>query len=82
MKSSRPPLVTAMRWVSEITNISLLQIIPVIGGWALDQWLRTQFVFIALGAVMGMYVSMKRILEIAGASNKPPGSPESREPKG
>ncbi|MDB5387078.1 MAG: hypothetical protein JWM11_2724 [Planctomycetaceae bacterium] len=55
----------AMQWVSEIITIAMLQVVPLIAGWGLDRLLKTVFVFVALGAVTGLILSLQRILVIA-----------------
>jgi hypothetical protein len=58
----------AMQWVSEIITIATLQVVPLIAGWGLDQLLHTVFVFVGLGAIAGLFLSMQRILTIAKRS--------------
>jgi len=64
----RPPMAIAMQWVSEIVTIAILQVVPLVAGWGLDQYLRTPFVFVGIGAVVGLGISMQRILAVAKQS--------------
>lgn len=66
----RPPMAIAMQWVSEIITIAMLQVLPLIAGWGLDRLLQTVFVFVGLGAVLGLILSLQRILVIAKRSDK------------
>jgi hypothetical protein len=61
----KPPMAIAMQWVSEIVTIALLQVVPLMTGWGLDKLLKTVFVFVALGAIAGLVLSLNRILVIA-----------------
>jgi F0F1-type ATP synthase assembly protein I len=66
----RPPMAVAMEWVSEIITIAALQVVPLLAGWGLDQLLKTVFVFVSLGAILGLFLSLQRILVIAKRGEK------------
>lgn len=40
--------------VTQITSMSLSFVIPILGGYYLDQWLETGYLFIVLGMLFGM----------------------------
>jgi len=63
--NGRPPMVVAMQWVSRITTISFMMLIPAgIGYWLDDVWGTSPWVLI-VGVVLGMCIGMKQLLDIA-----------------
>lgn len=64
----RPPMAIAMQWVSEIITIAIMQVMPLLMGWGLDNYFQTRFVFVGLGALLGLGMSMQRILSIVKQS--------------
>ena len=63
-------MVVAMRWVSQITTISFEMIIPAGIGYWLDQRWGTKPWLLIVGAILGMAVGMKHLLDVAQAENK------------
>lgn len=66
----RPPLAIAMEWVSRITTVSLVMVLPALAGlwcdskWGTGPWLVTT------GAVFGMAAGMMQLLRMTGAVKK------------
>lgn len=71
----RSSMAIAMRWVSQITTISLEMVLPaglgywLDGQWGTDPWL------VASGAVLGLIIAMKHLLQIASESEERNGPP-------
>ena len=53
MVDDRSPSAKAMAVVSQITSITLMAILPLLGGLGLDNWLETKPLFILLGGAFG-----------------------------
>jgi F0F1-type ATP synthase assembly protein I len=60
----RTPLSTALALASQLTAVALEMVVPIVGGYFLDQWLRTRVVFLAAGAVLGFYIGMRSLLSM------------------
>ncbi len=54
LSDTRSPTAKAMDWVSNITTISVMMVLPAWGGYYLDQWLGTVAVFLFLGMILGI----------------------------
>jgi hypothetical protein len=50
---NRSPLAEAMEWVSRITAVAFIMVLPGIGGQWLDRWLGTKFIGL-VGFVLGV----------------------------
>ena len=50
----RSPMAQAMAWSSRITTVSLEMVLPAVFGHWIDERLGTGWVFVMLGAVVGM----------------------------
>ena len=79
---SRSPMATAMALASQVTAIAAEMAVPPLLGYGLDHWLGTGFVFVVLGAVLGLVVGMMTLLRMArtdrgrvGSSRTPPKHP-------
>ena len=51
---TRSPTAKAMDWVSRITTISVMMVLPALGGYYLDQQFGTVAVFLFLGMILGI----------------------------
>ena len=56
-EDTRSPSAKAMAWVSKITTISVMLVLPALGGYYLDQYLGTVALFLFLGMLVGMLAS-------------------------
>lgn len=79
---SRSSMATAMALASQITAVAAEMAVPPLLGYGLDHWLGTGFVFVVLGAVLGLVVGMMTLLHMAptgrgraGSSQTPPKPP-------
>lgn len=61
-----PPMAVAMTWVSRITTISLLMVVPGVGGLWLDRRLGTQVVFTLVGFVLGLTAGLWQLIKLSG----------------
>lgn len=57
-RDSRPAHVKAMDRVSEIIAISMCLVVPVLGGYYLDQWLGTGYLFTCLSLAFGLLAAV------------------------
>ena len=64
---NRPPMASAMRWVSTATTVSLEMAIPAVVGVWLDRRLDTSPWLTVIGAVLGLGAGMSHLLKIAGS---------------
>jgi len=64
---SRSPLAAAVALASQITTVAAEMAVPPLAGYGLDRWLETGFVFVALGAILGLVVGMVTLLRMARA---------------
>lgn len=53
-EDTRAPMAKAMDLVSQITTISLVSVLPAVGGYFIDKWLGTEVIFLLLGLALGM----------------------------
>jgi F0F1-type ATP synthase assembly protein I len=63
-------MVVAMRWVNQITSISLEMALPAFLGRWLDQRWGTEPWLVAVGAVLGFAVAMVHLLALAKQSGR------------
>lgn len=70
----------AMHWVSQVTTIALEMVLPALGGYWLDNRWGTAPGFTIAGAVLGFFVSMQHLLQLAKKMNE--GSRQSRRTNG
>ncbi|MBM84096.1 MAG: hypothetical protein CMJ78_26380 [Planctomycetaceae bacterium] len=68
-QDNRPPMVVAMRWVSQISSVSFEMAIPAGVGWWLDQEWDTEPWLLISGAVLGFYAGFTHLLQIVKAAN-------------
>lgn len=54
----------AMSMVGTITAISMSMVVMALIGWALDQWLGTQIVFMFIGVVLGLVGGVWQLLKM------------------
>ncbi len=60
----RPPMAIAMQWVSQITTISLIMVLPAGLGYWLDNRWDTEPWLIACGAAIGFAIGMWQLLQL------------------
>ena len=64
---NRPPMASAMRWVSTATTVSLEMAIPAVVGVFLDKRFDTLPWLTVIGALLGLGTGMTHLLKIAGS---------------
>jgi F0F1-type ATP synthase assembly protein I len=67
-EDKRPPSAAAMEWVSQITSVALMMVLPALGGWWLDQKLDSGWWFLVSGAVVGLLMGMLQLLRMLSGS--------------
>jgi hypothetical protein len=65
----RPPLVTAIQWVAQITTISLEMALPAALGYWLDERCGTDPWLVIIGAVLGFATAMWHLLQLTSKRN-------------
>ena len=65
----RNPTADAMQWVSRITSVGLMMVLPIWGGGKLDERLGTQY-WALIGLVVGLAIGMWQIVMIAVAAKQ------------
>jgi len=64
-----PPIAEAIHWVSRITSVALVMLLPILGGrWLDDRW-KTQY-WALIGLVVGLLVGLMQLLAIAKEAGK------------
>jgi F0F1-type ATP synthase assembly protein I len=64
MVDDRSPTAKAMSVVSQITSIGVSAALPVIAGYALDNWLESKPVFVLVGIVLGFLTSGMQFMRL------------------
>lgn len=68
--NGRPPLVTAYRWVSQITTVSLEMVLPaVLGDWLDKRWGTAPWL-VVVGAMLGFATGMRHLLQMVKGSSQ------------
>ena len=78
---SRSPLASAAEWVSKITTVALLMVLPGLGGYWLDQQFGTRILFTCLGFVFGLSAGIWHLLNITRSDGNQRKPPEDRDAK-
>lgn len=78
-KGGGPPLVRAMQWVSTITSIGFMMVLPAALGYWLDTLWGTGPWLLVVGALLGFVLGMWELLKLAkagpGGQRPRPGPP-------
>lgn len=53
-EDTRSPMAKALDLVSQLTTISLMAVLPAVGGYFIDNFLNTKIVFILIGLAIGL----------------------------
>jgi F0F1-type ATP synthase assembly protein I len=64
----------AMKWVSVVTSVVGVMIVPALGGLWIDNLLGTKWLFVILGAIVGFVGGMYCLLDMVKATTAPPGT--------
>lgn len=62
----RPPMAVAMEWVSKITTVSVMMVLPAGAGYWADRTFGTEPWLLILGTAAGMAVAMTQLLKMVG----------------
>ncbi len=74
-QDSEPPVVTASRWVSQVTTISLEMALPAGFGYWLDSRWGTKPLLMLVGAGLGLFtaaMSLKQLIQQASLVSRQP----------
>jgi F0F1-type ATP synthase assembly protein I len=63
-------MAVAMALASQITAVAAEMAVPPLLGYWVDRWLGTGFVFVALGAILGLVVGMATLLRMGAADRR------------
>lgn len=69
-EDKRPPMVVAMEWVSRITTISLMMVVPAGLGYWLDSWLGTGPWQLIAGAGFGLFIGLQQVLQMTSGGSR------------
>ena len=61
----------ALDLVSQISTISLMSVLPAVGGYFVDLWLNTKIVFILIGLAIGMTVGGIQLMKLVKKLEEP-----------
>lgn len=65
-EDKRPPMAIAMEWVSKITSVSVMMVLPaVVGYWADSRWGSGPWLLV-LGATAGLAIFLTQLLQMVG----------------
>ncbi len=67
----RSPVATAYQWVSRITVVALLMVLPGLAGYWLDQKLGTAVLFMLVGFGLGCTAAAAQLIQIARSNRGP-----------
>ena len=67
---TRSPTAKAMDWVSKITTISVMMVLPALGGYYLDQRFGTVAIFLFLGMLLGIAAATWQLYKLVQYRNK------------
>lgn len=62
-------MVAAMQWISWVTTVAGVLVVPGLLGVLLDRWLGTGFVFTLLGFSLGMFVGISHAVRLMSRQN-------------
>jgi len=63
-EDTRSSMAKALDLVSQISTISLMAVLPAVGGYFVDLWLNTKIVFLLIGLALGMTVGFFQLLKL------------------
>ena len=63
-EDKRPPVAVAMEWVSQITTVALMMVLPAGAGYWVDKRLGTDPWLLVFGAVGGLVIGMMQLLRM------------------
>ncbi|MSR58568.1 MAG: AtpZ/AtpI family protein [Planctomycetaceae bacterium] len=66
----RPPMAVAMEWVSRITTVALMMVLPAGGGYWLDQRCGTGPWLLVLGAGGGLILGMMLLMAMVDGAKR------------
>jgi F0F1-type ATP synthase assembly protein I len=67
----QPPLVVALRWVHQISAVSLEMVLPIALGYYLDQRWGTEPWLVIVGTLFGFLTAMVHLLQMTGVIGRP-----------
>jgi len=75
-------MAVAVSWASHVTSIAMEMVVPALIGLWLDRKLETRFIFVTIGAMLGLAVGMMSLIHIsrAGGGGSITGGREERGP--
>jgi len=69
-EDKRPPMAVAMEWVSQITTVAVMMVLPAWGGYWADEKLGTNPWLLMLGAGGGLVLGMMQLLRLVDGSRR------------
>lgn len=75
MVDDRSPSAKAMSVVSQIMTIAVIAVLPMMGGFWVDQWLNTKPLFILIGGAFGFFAAGYQLTRLVKHLNKSNSNP-------
>lgn len=66
---TRSPTAKALSWVSNITAISVMMVLPAFGGYYLDQYFGTVALFMFIGMILGLAAGFIQLMKLVSYRN-------------
>ena len=76
------PMAVALTWVSRITTVSVLMVLPGVVGYWLDGRFGTRVLFTLLGFALGMLLGMWQLIQMTRPRRGVRGARKNGEPPG
>ena len=69
-RDTRSSTAKALSWVSNITAISVMMVLPALGGYYLDQYFGTVALFMFLGMIFGLAAGFFQLMKLVNYRNE------------
>lgn len=66
-RAGRSSTAKAIETAHRITSISLSFVIPILGGFYIDQWLGSRFVCLLIGMALGMFIAGMQLMKLVSS---------------
>lgn len=63
-QDTRSAMAKALDLVTQISTISLMAVLPAVGGYFVDRWLETKIVLLLVGLALGMAVAALQLMKL------------------
>ena len=67
---TRSAMAKAADLATRVTSISIMFVLPIVGGYFVDQYFGSKFVFLLLGLVLGMAIAGMQLMRLVDGLGK------------